>query len=629
MIDTKIKIVIRYFLMFFCLVGFLQAQPLQAPQQNGDQQPNRIAQSGPTDRAEGMSVADLLTRLKGGQAETRVDSKEAVENSRSRNTAGEDRSPSKVTVSVDNGVEMHVSDAPLSTVLRMLSTQSRRNIVASPQVSGTVTADLYDVTFKQALASILAPNNCTFQEKGSFIFVYTQKEMSERQAEQLQEQPKARLFHLNYVSTEDVSPMIQPLLSEVGKIASTPQAEMGLDTNPQAAGGNQLSGPDALMVYDYPSRLREIAEVIEGLDVRPKQVLVEATILQTRLDENNALGIDFNMIGGVNFEMLDSTSPGIADLNTGNLPQNQMAETNFTFRSDFNDAVPHGGFSFGIVKDQIAVFLRALEQVSETTVLANPKVLTLNKQRGVVIVGRRDGYITTTVTETTATQTVEYLETGTQLVFRPFVCDDGYIRMEIHPEDSTGGLNEANLPTERTTEVTTNIMVRDGHTILIGGLFRESTEISREQMPLLGDIPIAGNLFRNNADSTGREEVIILLTVHVVDEQTYAKEGAKLAEDVEQLRIGARQGLQWYGRNRLATLHYQSALEHKEAGEMDKALWDTRMALHLNSTYHPALQLKNELLDQAVADREVVLIRDFINRQLLGSEHDDETANPD
>ena len=83
-------------------------------------------------------------------------------------------------------------------------------------------------------------------------------------------------------------------------------------------------------------------------------------------------------------------------------------------------------------------------------------------------------------TETTSTQTVQFLDTGTRLIFRPYIGDDGYIRMEIHPEDSDGGLQtSANLPFKSTTEVTSNVMVKDGHMIVIGGLFRESSSSTR------------------------------------------------------------------------------------------------------------------------------------------------------
>src|SRR5262249_51088219 len=160
-----------------------------------------------------------------------------------------------------------------------------------------------------------------------------------------------------------------------------------------------------------------------------------------------------------------------------------------------------------------------------------------------------------------AIQNVQFLDTGTQLRFRPFIGGDGYVRMEVHPEDSTGGLTAANLPFEQTTEVTTNIIVRDGHTILIGGLFREVTSASKDQIPIAGNLPVAGALFRNTHDNTQREEVIILLTVKIVkDAECTPEAGERLMEDVERYRVGMRQGLRWWGRERLAQAHYHCAL---------------------------------------------------------------------
>ena len=558
------------------------------------------------------SVVGALTRLLGMEGEQTKPLDEA-----------------DIRIKGSDRVEIHVVDVPLSTVLRVLSTQSRKNIVASPKVKGTVTADLFDVSFHEALDSILRANNCGFEERGQFVYVYTLEELAEMRIEKKVEPFVSRLVRLNYVAVKDLMPLIQPLLSKDGKIAATPETKGGLDTSAKESGGNSLSGPDTLLIYDLASHVEQIEKVIREIDVRPRQVLIEATILRAELNENNALGIDFNMVEGVDFAMLGSTSPGVTDLITGAVPPSRMHNTNVTLRTDFNEAVPAGGMTFGIIKDHVAVFLRALERVTDTTVLANPKVLALNKQRGQVIVGRRDGYLTTTVTETTAVQTVEFLETGTQLVFRPFIGDDGYVRMELHPEDSTGALNASNLPFKTTTEVTTNILVRDGHTILIGGLFRENTNASRGQVPIVGNVPVVGSLFRTTADTTQREEVIILLTVHIIkDDAQYAKLGQELAEDVMRVRIGARRGVQAFGRDRLALAHYHRALEHLKQGRTDKALWNVRMSLHVSPTYYPAIKLKEKLRGDHSCDRRVGAIRDVISRRIMGGDLSEEVGPP-
>jgi len=161
--------------------------------------------------------------------------------------------------------------------------------------------------------------------------------------------------------------------------------------------------------------------------------------------------------------------------------------------------------------------------------------------------------------------------------------------------------------------LTTNITCRDGQTILIGGLFRETNTDSRSQVPLLGDIPGIGAAFRNQRDTNSYEEVIILLTVHIVkDDDAYAAAGRQQLEDIERIRVGLRRGLAWHGRERLAQAHYQHALEHYANGDTRKALWNVRLALHNQPRLLPALKLQEEILNQRDWDDEGSVTRDFV-----------------
>jgi type IV pilus assembly protein PilQ len=535
--------------------------------------------------------------------------------------APEESDQARPTVELtDEGLlEIHARNADLDTMFRMLSAQGGYNIIAGPEVEGSVTADLYAVTMTEALDAILKANGLSARVVGKFIYVDTVDRLAE-----LFEPPTplvSRVFTLHYIAAVEAQDLVKPLLSKDGAIAATASAERGVESNNADAGGDSLALADTLVVIDYADRIKQIEKVLKQVDVRPKQVLIEATILRASLNDQNDMGIDFNILSGVDFEMLSSNSPGVTDITTGQVPGPQLQNTSMTIRTDFNSQVPGGGFTFGIIKDQVAFFIRALEQITDVTVLANPKILAINKQRGEVIVGRRDGYLTTTVTETTAVQTVEFLETGTQLVFRPFIGDDGYVRMELHPEDSNGGLTPANLPFEETTEATTNVMVRDGHTIMIGGLFRERTSVTRAQVPLLGSIPVGNLLFRRSADTSTREEVIILLTVHIVkdtpeEDQAYRE----LLEAAERIRVGARRGVMAIGRERLAQMHYQHATEQLAEGEVDQALFNVRLALYLQPRMLAARTLKESLLERRDWEQTSGRMRTFIY-DLIANEH--------
>lgn len=514
--------------------------------------------------------------------------------------------------------EIHVQGADLRGVLQLLSTQGKRNIIATKEVTGTVTADLYGVTFDEALEAVMRSSGYVYQQKGNFIFVYTPEQL--KALLQQERKTETKIFNLHYITAADAQALIAPALSQDGTVALSPASETGITTSDAEAGGNSLAGDDTLVVRDYEQNVKRIGEILAKLDVKPPQVLIEATILRASLTEDDDLGIDFNALAGVDFHAYGSTTSGL----TNSLPGSAtyVAHRGATVRNDVSSSVPTGGLSVGIITSNIAIFVRALESVTDTTILANPKLLVLNKQRAEVMIGNRDGYLTTTVTETVATQTVEFLETGTRLVVRPYVGNNGYIRMEIHSEDSSGGValqGNQNLPSESTTEATANVMVRDGHTIVIGGLFREQTKNGRSQVPVLGNIPYLGTLFRSTDDSTKREEVIILVTPHIIRQEIDEAVSEQLKDDVNRFRIGQRKGLMWFNRSRLAQTHMRWAKQALAQGDQAKALWNIDMALSMSPRMDEAIRLKERLTEkQYWADESrISSVRYLIQRMVM------------
>jgi len=496
------------------------------------------------------------------------------------------------------GMELHVPGTDIRQILKLLNTSRKVNIVATKEVVGSVTVDLYDVTFEEALDAVLKSVDCGYIRKGNFIYVYTQKQLEEiRKAGR----PLAvRVFKLSYITATDAKTLIGPALSADGSISISPPAEVGIKTSDEETGGNTLAGEDVIVVCDYAENLEKVATILREVDVRPPQVLIEATILRATLDENNVLGIDFNVLAGLDWRTLGTSSTGLTNVSPGDLPTGEFDNANAVFRTDLNAGIDPGGLTIGVITNQAAFFVRALEKVTDVAVLANPKLLVVNKQRGEVLVGNRDGYLTTTLTTTEATQTVEFLETGTKLVVRPYVAGDGYIRLEVHPEDSTGGVTADQLPYEQTTECTSNVMVKDGHTIVIGGLFREHTSNGRTQLPYLGNVPVVGNLFRRRSEETKREEVIILITPHVIKHPIDEVVSEQYKDQVERIRLGLRQELMWFGRDRLAQAHMRWARQHLGRGDRDKALWDVTLALSLEPRMQEAIRLKEQLTNEAI-----------------------------
>ncbi len=256
-------------------------------------------------------------------------------------------------------------------------------------------------------------------------------------------------------------------------------------------------------------------------------MLVEASILAARLTETTGFGVDWNLLSGVAISGYPSSLTG----------------SGTPWQTSGFGVPATSGLKVGFSSDNVQAIITALEEVTDTTLLANPKILAVNKQEGSVLIGRKLGYLDqTTQTQTSTTQSVAFLNTGTQLIFRPYIGNDGYIRMDIYPKDSDGVITNG-LPQETTTELRTNVIVKDGETVILGGLFRDYTATSRSQVPLLGNLPVVGAAFRGTTDEVGREEVIVMLTPHIIDEPSQTG-GADRADDVRIKMDAAKHNLQ-------------------------------------------------------------------------------------
>jgi type IV pilus assembly protein PilQ len=528
-------------------------------------------------------------------------------------------------------------DADILDTLRLIGFQEQKSILPSREVQGTLPAlDLYNVTAHEALDAILKTNGFAWREDGTFIYVYSAKEVAD--LDRANRTTATEVFHTYYTPAANAVVMIKPVLSTDGQVAISQPAVSGIDSGTKDVGGNSSATEDTLVVTDYPENLERVRKILKEIDRRPQQILLEATILSASLNENNSLGVNFTAMGGVDFSTLTGgpvaagTALGgsVNDALSGNILNDKNVGP-ITDKGYVAGRVGGNGLQLGIVKNNIAAFISALEGITDTTILANPKILALNKQKGEVIVGREDGYLTTTVTESASVQSVQFLDTGTRLIFRPYIGDDGYIRMEIHPEDSSGGLSSANLPYKVTTETTSNIMVKDGHTIVIAGLFRESNNTVRSQVPFLGNLPVAGYLFRSQTDTTIRQEIIILLTPHIVkDDNAYSDESLQSMKDAEQLRVGTRRGMMPFGRERLADSDYEQAVKEMRRDQPDrqKAIWYLDSAINLNPKFLEAMQMREQLTGEVLSAADNSSIRSFVTHAILADNYSPAAPSP-
>jgi len=519
-----------------------------------------------------------------------------------------------VDVSSFGKIDLHVKELKLTKVLQLLSIQAKKNIIASKKVSGKVSADLYNVDFYEALDAILHPNGYGYRKQGNFIYVYTAEELKKIQKQNREK--VHRIVELSYINAADASGFVQPLLSSEGSISVSSQVDEGFKPSTSDGGANSFAQMDKLVIYDYEKNVKEIIDVIDQLDTRPKQVLVEATILEAELDEDNAFGVDFSLFTNIASGDVSSPIDAVDELINGTAGNGSGVGTNTS-----NVLPDDSSVKIGTVGSDGFAFVQALDSVKDTTVLATPKILVLNRQKADLLIGRREGFLSTTTTETSETQTVEFLETGTQLTLRPFVSKDGHVRLELNPslsnaEDASVGEDGRRIPNESTQELTTNVLVESGQTVVLGGFFKEETSVARDQVPGLGEIPGLGAAFQSQADTVDRREVIFLIEPTVVKDETLAKGGDAMERDVEDAQLGARRGLLPWSRTKLTSSHMTQAMEHKRQGQTEKALWDVNLALYLDPGMVEAIQLKEELTGEKLRFHEHSRLNDVVDRMV-------------
>jgi type IV pilus assembly protein PilQ len=496
-------------------------------------------------------------------------------------------------------------DFSIRKALAMLGSAYGKNIVPTPQVDGQLAfRGLTDVTFEEAMDAILG-DDFKYEKVGNLIKVYTKEEYKQLMSDP--ERMVYKVFTLYYITAAEAQKLITPLLSANAKIEVTSPAEKTITAGAGGSsggmggssggagggglgagkgGGDDLAMNDTIVIYDYPENIEAVQGLLDVIDIRPRQVLVEATILSALLTEGMELGVDWNLAAGSSLTGVGGIKVG-DDLTTGTPLE----------IDGFSGTTSGNGLKLGITTGDVRVFVTALESITDTTVLATPKVMTVNKQEGSVLIGTNLGYRSSTTISTGGVATegeVKFLQTGTQLVFRPYIGGDGYIRMEIYPKDSSAALNEDGVPTENTVEMKSNIIVKDGETIVIGGLFRNVVTTTRNQVPILGDLPWVGAAFRGTTDSNQREEVIVLLTTHIIEHPSELEDDPAV-EDVRRRSEGAKDALQSISRTKMAEKAYEKAAKFYVEGNIEQARQQLKIALKLRPAYTEAIRLKEKI----------------------------------
>jgi len=515
-----------------------------------------------------------------------------------------------VNVSDHGTVTLAAQGIEITKLLELLSIKSRMNIVASEKVKALVSVSLYDVPIDEALDALLTVNGFVWERQGPFVMVYTRAEKEAMDKARMKREP--RVFTLQFLSPDDALTLVKPLLSDGGTAVSLGKVKEGYEPTIADGGSDTYAFATRVLVNDFPEVIEKASKVLTESDVQPQQVRVEATVLVTDVNEEDAFGLDISLVGKIDFSQVTggpmTAFNGLKNntLNSaGTYPDPVPASASTASLFPTTEADPT--LKMGVVSNDVAVFLQMLDQVKNTTVLARPTVTVLNRQKAQVNIGAKVGYLSTTQTQTSTTQEVQYIDTGIKLTFRAFISPDGMVRMELNPSivnaeyknvrSATGGTGtgtgDVQIPNQTTQELRTNVRVKSGQTIVLGGLFREDTVSTNRQIPVLGDI--APGAFSGQADKTVRQEVIFLVTPTIVQDPKSDLDGDKALKVIDAVQAGARAGLLPFSHAQIGG-HYQlQALDAWRAGDRDRAALYADQALRVAPNSPSMIQLREDI----------------------------------
>ena len=282
-----------------------------------------------------------------------------------------------------------------------------------------------------------------------------------------------------------------------------------------------------LVVEDMPEYVSRVESILAEVDVQPKQILIEAKVLEVTLDDSDTFGVDW------------------ARLFTTESGNGRVGVTGLTSKGS-------PGLFFEIMTPHIEAALNTLETKGRVRTLSTPKLLALENQEASVIIGDRLGFKVTTTINQVTTESVEFLESGIILRVTPSVDAQGRVMLNIHPEVSNGKINDG-IPSQTTTEVTTKFLANDGQTIFIGGLLKNSTTESRDGVPVLGSLPAIGSLFSKRERVSLNTETVVLITpyiVHGTEHPVHAEQKARVDQADHALQKDSNRIRKYFNRNK-------------------------------------------------------------------------------
>jgi type IV pilus assembly protein PilQ len=472
-------------------------------------------------------------------------------------SAAEDKVKKALSAPVYTGekVTFNFQDIPVRSLLQLIADVAQQNIAVADSVSGNVTLRLVEVPWDQALDIVLQAKGLDKRKNGSVIWVAPTKEIADR--EQALEDARIALeerapiisdyIAINYGKAEDIAKLLtsESLRGQGGGTQNSGQGTSGFLSNRGSLSFDERT--NTLLVSDTAKRVTSVREIVTLLDRPVEQVLIESRIVVATETFRNELGARFGISGAVedgdanvisiggSLGATDALSnnalanrllnrPSAMPAGLPGTPGSGIATPALSNRLNVNLPVasPAGSFGLTVLGGDylLDLELSALEADQRGEVISTPRVITASQREAVIAQGNEIPYTTVNIDQNTGavTSSVAFKPVVLELRVTPTISPDQRVFLNLNvKQDSVSSFAVNGQPAINTRNVNTAVLVDNGQTVVLGGILERETRDDKTQVPLLGDIPALGNLFKNKIKSDGKRELLIFVTPKILN----------------------------------------------------------------------------------------------------------------
>lgn len=412
-------------------------------------------------------------------------------------------------------LSLNFQDVPVRAVLQLIADFTDLNMVASDTVDGSITLRLRNVPWDQALDIILKTKGLDKRQSGNVMLVGPADEILAREQQELESKQqiaelaplRSELIQVNYAKASDIAALLQgesSLLSERGSVSVDERT-------------------NNMLIHETTDKLEEIRKLLVSLDIPIRQVLIESRIVVATDGYAKDLGARF----GITQDISDFGGPGSGGLISGggtnafSTGTNDDGETiigvNDGLNSNLGVVAPTGTFGFSFAHlpfgTLIDLELSAMQAENRGEVISSPKVVTSNQTEALIEQGTEIPFQEASASGATA---VTFKKAVLSLRVTPQITPDDRIIMDLNVTNDSVGEVTAGVPSINTNEVRTQVLVKNGETIVLGGVFEEETANGIDKVPFFGDLPVIGRLFRRETSLNNKEELLIFITPKIL-----------------------------------------------------------------------------------------------------------------